>query len=223
MKRKVFVFFFITILSSIIGLIYLFYNYIIIPFTPLDKESSLQFKITPVSKTNSFVGPIKNVLDITFQHYFELTPEASFSQMGLYKVIVKNVPKNKDKGYLVVTRDKKTFYLPLVGVLSFKQSSASSYKKIKVNQLSNLVKSGDILNVHLLYTSSLTSLDTDQLRERLRKNTKGQTLTAEDIMMTNAISRPDLNENDILGMIYKNSIIKFKPSQLLVSLIELEK
>lgn len=223
MKKSVFILSFITLLILVLSLFYLLDTVFFIPYTDVDKKASAQFKVQPVSKTNSFVGPIKNVLNVTFQHYFELSPNASFSKLGLYNVIVKNITKNKDIGYLTVTRDKKTLYLPLVGTLLVKQGRNTLYKQVTVRQLSDNVKSGDKLMVHLMYTSPLTALDTDQLRQALRNQSKEKALTSEELMVVQAVSRTGLTENDILGMIHSNSIIKFKQSQLLVTTIEVVK
>jgi len=199
------------------------YRSVFVPYTNVDKEASGQFKIQPVSKTNSFVGPIENVLDVTFQHYFESSPDAYFSKLGIYNVIVKNVTKNKDTGYLTVTRDKKTLYLPLVGTLLVKQGRDTLYKQVNVRQLSDSVKSGDKLIVHLMYTSPLTSLNTDQLRQELKDRSKEKKLTSEELMVVETISRTGLTENDILGMIHSNTTVRFKPSQLLVTTVEVVK
>lgn len=223
MKKSVFLISFITLLILVLSLSYLLYRAVFIPYTYVDKEASAQFKIQPVSKTNSFVGPIENVLDVTFQHYFELSSDASFSKLGIYDVVVKNVTKNKDTGYIVVARDKKTLHLPLVGTLSVKQGRDTSYKQVNVHKLSDIVKPGDKLIVHLMYTSPLTALDTDQLRQELRDQSKEKTLTSEELMVVESVSRTGLTENDILGMIHSNSTVKFKPSQLLVTTIEVVK
>ncbi len=169
------------------------------------------------------MGPIEEVLDVTFQFYFELPSKASFSQLGVYDVAVKDVPKNKDAGYLVVTRANKTIHLPLVGVLSLKQFHESRYKKVKVRQLSDLIQPGDKLKVHLMYTSPLTALSSEQLRQGLREQNKDKVFAPEEVLIVEAISRTGLTENDILAMIHTNNVIKFRPSQLLVTLIEVEK
>lgn len=223
MKKSVYIAFFIVLLVLVSSLFYLLYTGFFTPFTGVDKEASAQFKLQPVSKTNSFVGPVEEVLDVTFQHYFELSSEASFSQLGIYEVVVKSITKNKDVGYLVVTRDKKTLHLPLVGVLSLKHAADASYKRVNVRQLNDFVKIGDKLKVHLMYTSPLTALDSDQLRQGLRDQNKEKALSSEEMLVVEAISRTGLTENDILGMIYTNKTVKFRPSQLFVTLIEVEK
>ena len=223
MKKSVFIVSFITLSVLVLSLSYLLYKAVSIPYTDVDKEASAKFKLQPVSKTNSFIGPVEEVLDVTFQHYFELSSKASFSQLGIYEVVVKNITKNKDVGYLVVTRDKKTLHLPLVGVLSLKQAADASYKQVNVRQLNDLVKIGDKLKVHLMYTSPLTALDSNQLRQGLRDQNKEKALSSEEMLVVEAISRTGLTENDILGMIHTNNTVKFRPSQLFVTLIEVEK
>ena len=205
-----------------ISLFYFLNKVLFTPFTSPDKEASSHFNIQPVSKSNSFVGPIKEVMGVTFQHYFELSPNASFSQLGLYDVVVKTVATNKDSGYLVVKHDKKTLHLPLIGVLSIKQHADGRYKQINVGQLSNFIKNGDKLIVHLMYTSPLTTLNDTQIRHALRNQSKKKVLSSEEMMVVEAISRTGITENDILGMLNTNNEIKFRPSQLFVTLIEVQ-
>lgn len=197
------------------------YWYIAVPFTTIDNELSSKFDIQPVSKSNSFAGPIKEVLGVTFQHSFELSPEASFSEVGIYDVVVKSVVKDKDSGYLVVRKDTKTLHLPLVGALAVKKVDETSYSPANVKDLADLIKKEDILTVHLMYTSPLATLSTEQLQEKLQASQK-EPMSKESMLRLKSMTRSGLTENDILGMLSGNNVVKFRPTQLVTSLIEIK-
>lgn len=197
------------------------YRFFTVSFTDINSDLSSKFDIKPVSKSNSFVGPINEVLGVTFQHSFELSPEASFSEVGIYDVVVKSVVTDGDSGYLVVRKDKKTMHLPLVGALAIKRVDDTSYSPVNVKDLADLVKKDDILTVHLMYTSPLATLSTEQLQEKLQDSQK-EPMSKESILRLKSMTRSGLTENDILGMLSGNNIVKFRPTQLVTSLIEVK-
>ncbi len=186
------------------------------------KSVGTTFNIQPVSKTNSFVGPVKGALDVTFQHAFDLPGDTSFSYLGIYDVTVKNVDKGKDSGYLEVVKEDKTLLLPLVGVLSFKKIGADTYNPVNVKDIGSIINTGDLITVHLMYVSPLSKDSTKQIREKLFANAQGEPVSDEARLSVNSITKTGLTENKILSMISDSTLVKFNATQMTVQQIELK-
>ena len=183
--------------------------------------NATKFDIQPISKTNSFVGPVKDVLGVTFQHSFEIDSGISFSELGIYNVTVKSITRDKDTGYLEVTKENKTFELPLVGILSFKKIGSDSYEPMNVKDLGEIIEPGDLLTIHLIYISPSSTDSTKQIREKLLANSKGELITEEAKLWVKSVTNTGLTENEILNLISKNERVRFTSEQMTVHLIDL--
>ncbi len=188
----------------------------------IGKEAVSKFNVPSVSKANDLVGPIDEVLGVTFQHVFELGEGVSFSDLGVYDATVRSVTRGNNRGYLEVTKGGKTLQFPLVGILSFKKIGSDKFEPLNVKELGGVLESGDVITVYSLFVSPLSTYPTKEIREKLLANSPGEPATNEGRLWVESITNSGLTENEILNIIDNNSVVKFNSDQMVVHLIELK-
>lgn len=188
----------------------------------IGKEAVSKFNVPSVSKTNDLVGPIDEVLGVTFQYAFDLGDGVSFSDLGIYDATVKSVTKGKDTGYIEIVKGEKTIQLPLVGFISFKKLGSDKFEPLNVKELGGILDVGDTVTVYTLYVSPLSTNTTKEIREKLMANSPNEPITKEAKLWVNSITNTGLTENEILSMLSRNKLVKFNSNQTSVRLIELK-
>lgn len=179
------------------------------------------FSVGSVSKDKQFLGPYDEVLGVTFQHSYDLTAGASFSEFGLYDAKVIRVPA-KDSDTIIVSKEGKRLTFPAVGVLGFKTTSTESYTPELVRNLKNKLKVGDVVSIHATYVSPLSKLSTEEIRNIHIKQLSDSDIKNEAKMHVMVRENSGFTESDILARIYSHKWVNFKSSELVVTTVELK-
>lgn len=184
----------------------------------LNKQEK-KFNVDSVSDKKQFIGPFSDVLGVTFQYVYQLTPQAHFSEFGLSDAIVVNVP-DRDKSFIVVSKNGKKLSFPIIGVVGFRSSAESSYEPVLVRLLSNRIVVGDKIDLHATYVSPFSSLSTTQIQKKLLENVEDGPFRKEAELQIKLRENAGFTESQALELIYNNTNISFQPRQLIVTSLE---
>lgn len=179
-----------------------------------NKEVVRNYNFSTPDKVNTRATPT-NPLDITLEYGFEISTGQAFTTAILENATLIKSNQTVKKNILTVEKNGIKIELPMIGIIGLQMSENEESKPVKVENIYDFLKAGDVLNIRMNFAGSNISLRNSEIIDILEQRLKGDP-NFELMMKANSLlGIKRLYEDEFVQRLHKNPVI-FVPEELLI-------